>query len=91
MEQGDGQPQANAQPSPDKNLLLLGLQLLNKGLRLPCAVVQPRIQTRPSPQREEETEESPQSPEKLEKAPGSRKRKRNLNNDLSETERREKR
>lgn len=91
MEQGDGQPQANAQLSPDKNLLLLGLQLLNKGLRLPCAVVQPRIQTRPSPQREEETEETPPSPEKQEKVPGNRKRKRNLNNDLSETERREKR
>lgn len=39
---------------PDKQqLLLLGLQLLNKGLKLPTAVVQPQVQrqtaTKPSP------------------------------------------
>ena len=39
-------------PLPDKQqLLLLGLQLLNKGLKLPTAVVQPQVQrsTNPSP------------------------------------------
>ena len=40
-------------PLPDKQqLLLLGLQLLNKGLKLPTAVVQPQVQqhsAKPSP------------------------------------------
>ena len=95
MEQVTGQPQASAQLSPDKNLLLLGLQLLNKGLRLPCAVVQPQVQTispqKASGEQEDgrvETDEEPLSPQK---EPINRKRKRNPNEDLSEAERREKR
>jgi len=99
MEQVTGQHQASAQLSPDKNLLLLGLQLLNKGLRLPCAVVQPQVQTL-SPQTTSGekkdgrvgTDKEPLSPQKNEeKEPTNRKRKRNLNDDLSEAERREKR
>ena len=44
----------STQQLPDKQqLLLLGLQLLNKGLKLPTAVVQPQVQrqatTKPSP------------------------------------------
>ncbi len=87
---------------PDKSqLLLLGLQLLNKGLKLPCAVVPPHVQTtaatdkpKPSPVK---VASSPPVRGTAPASPGPedevnvRKRKRNLNEDLSEVERREKR
>ena len=98
MEQTSARPQV-AQPKSqlvqDKNLLLLGLQLLNKGLKLPYAVVQPRVQTPKANENGAPGDivatgaDSPQKPES--EQPNSRKRKRNGNSDLSEVEKREKR
>ena len=84
-----------------KQLLLLGLNLLNKGLKLPCAVVQPQAKaSQPSHQSSLPfTEELKKrtSPPPLPLSPsasqdeGNRKRKRDSNDDLSEIERKEKR
>lgn len=108
------QPKAPSQlpkasiPLPDKQqLLLLGLQLLNKGLKLPTAVVQPQVQRQakqspPPPQPQKQS--PPSSPLKVVSSEDesdresfvlspttSRKRKRNSNDDLSEVQKKEKR
>lgn len=85
----------------DKNkLLLLGLNLLNKGLKLPCAVVRPQtkapvLEKVPS-QLAEKLKTSPISPQSsrnlsalLEE--GTRKRKRDPDDNLGEVNKREKR
>ena len=97
--------------SPDKNrLLMLGLQLLTKSLKVPCAVVQPQAQghttsslsTAPVVARDNSPPSSPFKDSYAEVFSGSedsdigspdvnRKRKRVGNNELSETEKREKR
>lgn len=82
--------------SPDKNqLLLLGLQLLNKSLRLPCAVVPPQVQTKSSEKPKPSLVKAVGSPPAKvvpQTSPGdSRKRKRDHSDDLSEVEKREKR
>ena len=69
----------------DKNLLLLGLQLLNKGLRgsqVPCAVVHPQIKTRSPPEENGVNQKE---------GTNSGKRKRDPDDDISEGERRQKR
>lgn len=96
MEQG-GRLQPQARLSADKNLLqFLGLQLLDKGLRLPCAVVQPRIQESPNIPLSTGGSGGQAVTELLKgksenSQPNPRKRKRNASDDLSMTERREKR
>lgn len=79
----------------DKKLLLLGLNLLSKGLKVPL-VMQPPAKASPqgSPEHqltdsEEHHELSPDSTQQPTNT--SRKRKRDSNNDLSEVEKREKR
>ena len=84
-----------------KNLLLLGLNLLNKGLKLPYAVVRPQAKppaTKPASELAEKLMNSvspPSSPQKdrttMVALDGSRKRKRDPENDTSEINRREKR
>ena len=86
--------------SPDnKKLLLLGLQLLSKSLKVPCAVVPPQKQDSPSPAIKYETS-PPNSPSKDSGSEDSeigspdsntRKRKRMGNSELTEQEKREKR
>lgn len=48
MEPGRGQARHSeikrTVPTKEDQLMLLGLQLLNKSLKLPCAVVKPRLQ-----------------------------------------------
>lgn len=84
-------------PDMDKNkLLLLGLNLLNKSLKLPCAIVKPQAKsTSPkAPSQLAEKLKSSPSPECLKKSPVeiTRKRKRDPNeDDLSELDKREKR
>lgn len=90
-------------PEIDKNkLLLLGLNLLNRGLKLPCAVVHPQSKTPPPKGPSllvEKLKTSPVSPDSVQKPPvveldleGSRKRKRDPTDDLiNETDKREKR
>lgn len=84
-------------PDMDKNkLLLLGLNLLNRGLKLPCAIVHP--QTKPPvaekvpSQLIEKLKSSPPSSENMSEE-GSRKRKRDSSSDddLSDVDKREKR
>lgn len=82
----------------DKNkLLLLGLNLLNKGLKLPYAVVRPQtkapVAERAPSQLIEKLKSSPPSPQMLSAllVEGVRKRKRDPDDDLSEVGRREKR
>ena len=85
--------------SPDNNkLLLLGLQLLSKSLKVPCAVVPPQKQDSPSPTIKYETS-PPNSPKDSGSEdseigspdPNTRKRKRVGNSELTEQEKREKR
>ncbi len=95
-------PRAPKSLGPDldkKNLLLLGLNLLNKGLKLPYAVVRPQAKP-PAPNPTSELAEKlkssispPTSPLKptTDSLEVSRKRKRDPANDLSEVGRREKR
>lgn len=85
-------------PEMDKNkLLLLGLNLLNRGLRLPCAVVHPQtkapVAEKAPSQLMEKLKSSPPSPQRLSALDeATRKRKRDpANDDLSEVDRREKR
>ena len=101
-----GQCQANASAalsrlSPEK-LLLLGLQLLtkNSAAKVPCAVVQPRLQKsesnhQGSPQSPKSSPQAspPSSPEQQQvpTSSGSRKRRRGDNTELSNEEKREKR
>jgi len=96
------QPELAKLLSSNKNqLLLLGLDLLNKGLKLPCAVVKPQVKA-PVPKAEipeklKAALTTPVSPRQhevaalLEDKAGSRKRKRDPADDLGEVERREKR
>lgn len=83
---------------PDKTrLLLLGLNLLNKGLKLPCAVVQPQAKSlAPEKQASSELlEKLKNSPQKLsslcEDGTETRKRKRDPATDDAEVGKREKR
>lgn len=96
-------PQAPKSTGPEmdkKQLLLLGLNLLNKGLKLPYAVVRPQAKPsapRPASELTEKLKSSlstPTSPLKSQvtvELDGSRKRKRDSTDDLSEVEKREKR
>lgn len=88
-------------PDVDKNkLLLLGLNLLNKGLRLPCAVVKPQAKV-PAPKGlVEKLKGSPVSPGSPQNqstvtvegtAGDSRKRKRDPAEDINDVGRKEKR
>ena len=86
-------------------LLILGLNLLNKGLNVPCAVVQPQaksttsspmLSSGPSSPSGSSTSSVPNSPRKVPVLPlalndASRKRKRDQGADVSEVEKREKR
>lgn len=79
-------------PGVDKNkLLMLGLNLLNKGLKLPCAVVQPQAKAPPAPKPTSQLVEKLKGSPQAEDVNGSRKRKRDPENDLSEVDKREKR
>lgn len=87
-----------SQLTPEK-LLLLGLQLLSKNsAKVPCAVVQPRLQSKspnetgspPSPVKVGEVQSDPASPQQ-EVPANPRKRKRGSNSELTEAEKREKR
>lgn len=84
--------------SPDNKLLLLGLQLLSKGLKVPCAVLPPQNQELPLNVKYETS--PPNSPSKDSGSEDSevgsldsntRKRKREGNSELTEKEKREKR
>ncbi len=100
-------PLAPLQPkpvAPDKNdLLLLGLQLLSKSLKVPCAVVPPQKQAVVAPKSERSSPFSPSkdgystlSGSEADSEVGSpeansRKRKRTESTELTEQEKREKR
>ena len=95
MKMANPQAQKAIVPEMDKNkLLLLGLNLLNKGLKLPCAVVHPQLK-HPSDTTEvehmEETLKQPVSAQQNVHEESSRKRKRNVSDDTSEIKKREKR
>jgi hypothetical protein len=82
----------------DKNkLLLLGLNLLNKGLKLPCAVVRPQAKPTPSakeaptPLADKLRSSTPAPPQKLSDLLEAGTRKRKREEDLSEVDKREKR
>lgn len=85
-------------PEMDKaQLLILGLNLLNKGLNLPCAVVQPQAKPTSSlPTKSSSAvpispcKTGPVLPVPL-SAEGSRKRKRDQGADSSEVDKKEKR
>ena len=89
--------------SPDKKqLLLLGLQLLNRSLnpKVPCAVVKPSVQTTTaslpelpgSPAKDSGTEDEEYDNSVVLSPGGSRKRKRlSNNNEVSMVDKREKR
>ena len=87
-----------SQLTPEK-LLLLGLQLLSKNsAKVPCAVVQPRLQSKSSdetgspqsPVKVKEVHSNPTSPQQ-QVPTNQRKRKRGGNSELTEAEKREKR
>lgn len=98
-ENSTGTPQDLTKLGPDKTrLLLLGLNLLNKGLKLPCAVVKPQAKS-PAPEKQassELMEKLKNSPQKLsslcEDGTETRKRKRDpATDDAAEVGKREKR
>ena len=92
-------PQDQKKLGPDKTrLLLLGLNLLNKGLKLPCAVVKPQAKSPVSEKQasSELLEKLKNSPQKLsslcEDGTETRKRKRDpATDDVAEIGKREKR